>query len=297
MKKVLILLLALPFVGFGQKKSGVVYSEHPAYDVVTESYRIWETGSEEELRALYAEDAKIWGPGDDEPGNVDDEVGGMLWWQKNFEIQFTNMDPASPDIIQYKGDKGAWTLDWMIFTGINKESGDTVKGPLHTANYVNEAGKIEMTVNYFDRETIGAQIQESFGLHRNGRVYDEHPFIEVLNDMVAAFTKGDLDELQGYFAEDAEFYRLGYEGKYNLTERREQWEAVVAATSERKLEQSGYPDAIYYQKDGGQWVVYSWWWVMNTDAETGETSRDFLHMTHNFNEEGKVDNEIIYSQN
>ena len=81
------------------------------------------------------------------------------------------------------------------------------------------------------------------------------------------------------------------------TERREQWEAVVAATSERKLEQSGYPDAIYYQKDGGQWVVYSWWWVMNTDAETGETSRDFLHMTHNFNEEGKVDNEIIYSQN
>ena len=44
MKKVLILLLALPFVGFGQKKSGVVYSEHPAYDVVTQSYRVWETG-------------------------------------------------------------------------------------------------------------------------------------------------------------------------------------------------------------------------------------------------------------
>jgi len=52
MKKVLFLLLALPLVGFGQKKSGVVYSEHPAYDVVTESYRVWESGTEADLRAL-----------------------------------------------------------------------------------------------------------------------------------------------------------------------------------------------------------------------------------------------------
>ena len=87
MKKVLFLLLALPLVGFGQKKSGVVYSEHPAYDVVTESYRVWETGyRRRSSEHLYAEDAKIWGPGDDEPGNIDDEVGGMLWWQENFEI-------------------------------------------------------------------------------------------------------------------------------------------------------------------------------------------------------------------
>jgi hypothetical protein len=45
-------------------------------------------------------------------------------------------------------------------------------------------------------------------------------YIEILKEWLL-FTKGDLDELQGYFAEDAEFYRLGYEGKYNLTERRE----------------------------------------------------------------------------
>jgi len=70
MKKVLFLLLALPLVGFGQKKSGVVYSEHPAYDVVTESYRVWESGTEADLRALYAEDAKIWGPGDEEAGTM-----------------------------------------------------------------------------------------------------------------------------------------------------------------------------------------------------------------------------------
>jgi len=297
MKKVIVLALCLPLVTVAQKKSGIVYSEHPAYDVVTESYRVWESGTEEELRALYTEDAKIWGPGDEEPGTMDEEVKGMLWWQKNFDISITNMDPATPDIIKYKGEKGAWTLDWMIWTAINKESGDTVKGPLHTANYVNEEGKIAMTVNYFDRETIGAQIQESFGVHRNGRVFDEHPFIDMLNEMVAAYSEGDLDKLQGYFAEDADFYRLGHDGKYNLEERRAQWEAGVASTSERKLEQSGYPDAIWYARDGGSWVVYSWWWANNTDAETGETTREFLHMTHSFNDEGKVDQEIIYMAN
>ena len=68
MKKVLILLLALPLVGFGQKKSGVVYSEHPAYDVVTESYRIWETGQKKNSEHFMPKMLKIWGPGDDEPG-------------------------------------------------------------------------------------------------------------------------------------------------------------------------------------------------------------------------------------
>jgi ketosteroid isomerase-like protein len=297
MKKVLFLLLALPLVGFGQKKSGVVYSEHPAYDVVTESYRVWESGTEADLRALYAEDAKIWGPGDKEAGTMDDEVGGMLWWQENFEISITNMDPAKPDIIQYKGEKGAWTLDWMTFTGINKISGDTVSGPLHTANYVNEDGKIEMTVNYYDRESIGAQIQESFGLHRNGRVYDEHPLIDKVNQMVAHFEAGEIEELTSYFAADAIFNRLSTMGEtsLNLEERIETWNAAVAANSVRDLVQVGYPDAVYYER-GDSWTVYSWWWVNNTNAETGEVTKKFLHLVHNFNNEGKVTSEGLYLQ-
>jgi hypothetical protein len=44
-----------------------------------------------------------------------------------------------------------------------------------------------MTVNYFDRETIGAQIQESFGVHRNGRVFDEHPLHRNIERMVAVY--------------------------------------------------------------------------------------------------------------
>ena len=105
MKKLAIALALIPVLGWSQVKSGVTYSEHPGYDVVTESYRIWESGTEADLRGIYTEDAKIWGPGDDEAGTVDDEVKGMIWWQENFDISFTNMDPATPDIISTKEKK------------------------------------------------------------------------------------------------------------------------------------------------------------------------------------------------
>ena len=297
MKKLAIVLALIPLLGWSQVKSGVTYSEHPGYDVVTESYRIWESGTEADLRGIYTEDAKIWGPGDDEAGTVDDEVKGMIWWQENFDISFTNMDPATPDIIKYKGEKGVWTLDWMIFTGVNKESGDTVSGQLHTANYVNEDGKIEMTLNYFDRESMGAQIQASLGMHRNGRVYDEHPLIDKLNQMVAHFEAGEIEQLTTYFAADATFNRLSTMGETPLTleERIETWNASVAQNSVRDLVQYGYPDAVYYARSDS-WTVYSWWWANNTNAETGEVTKKFLHLVHNFNSEGKVTSEGVYLQ-
>ena len=258
-----------------------------------------ESGTEAELRALYAEDAKFWGPNDEEANNIDQQVGNMLWWQENFsDIKFTVMKGATPDIIKYEDDdKGAWTMDWMVFSAVNKKSGKSVKANINSNNYVTDEGKITMSMSHFDTESAGAQIQASFGLHRNGRVYDEHPFIDTLNKMVAHFEAGEITELASYFSEDAAFYRLGVDGKLNLEERTATWNQAVATYSVRKLEQSGYPDAIYYSRDKGQWVVLSWWWVNNTNAETGEVTREYLHMSHDFNSEGKVTREVLYMAN
>ena len=123
------------------------------------------------------------------------------------------------------------------------------------------------------------------------------PIIDKLNEMVAHFEAGEIAELATYFSEDAKFYRQGTNGSINLEERTATWNQEVAKNSVRDLEQSGYPDAIYYSKDEGQWVVQSWWWVNNTDAESGEKTRRNLHMIHSFNEDGKVDSEVIYMTN
>ena len=205
------------------------------------------------------------------------------------------MEGATPDIIMYKDDKkGTWAMDWMVFSAVNKISGVAVKANMHSNYYVTNQGKITTTINYYDRESAGAQIQASLGMHRNGRVYDEHPIINKLNDMVAHFEAGEISELAIYFVEDVKFYSLGVKGHLNLEERTALWHKEVSINSKRDLEQSGYPDAIYYSRGKGQWVVQSWWWVNNTNAETGEETRKYLHMSHDFNKEGKVTKEVIY---
>ena len=299
MKKLAIVLALIPVLGWSQVKSGVSYSQHPAYDVVTAMHQVWESGTEAELRAIYAEDAKIWDPGAEEASDMDMEVSAMNWWQENFsDITITTMEGATPDIIKYKDDKeGVWAMEWMVFSAVNRTSGDTISTKLHSMHYVTNEGKINMTANYWDRETFGAQIQASRGMHRNGRVYDEHPIINTLNEMVAHFEAGEITELATYFTDDAEFYRLGAEGNLNLEERTATWHQAVATNSVRDLEQSGYPDAIYYSRGEGQWVVQSWWWANNTNAETGEVTREYLHMSHDFNDEGKVTREVIYMAN
>ena len=110
MKKLAIVLALIPVLGWSQVKSGVSYSQHPAYDVVTAMHQVWESGTEAELRAIYAEDAKIWDPGAEEAIDIDREAKGMNWWHENFsDITITTMKGATPDIIKYKDDKeGVW---------------------------------------------------------------------------------------------------------------------------------------------------------------------------------------------
>ena len=115
MKKLAIVLALIPVLGWSQVKSGVSYSQHPAYDVVTAMHQVWESGTEAELRAIYAEDAKIWDQGAEEAIDIDREAKGMNWWHENFlDITITTMKGATPDIIKYKDDKegvvfGRWS--------------------------------------------------------------------------------------------------------------------------------------------------------------------------------------------
>ena len=115
--------------------------------------------------------------------------------------------------------------------------------------------------------------------------------------MVAHFEAGEIEELTSYFAADASFNRLSTMGEtsLNLEERIATWHAAVAENSVRDLVQVGYPDAVYYER-GDSWTVYSWWLVNNTNAETGEVTKKFLHLVHNFTNEGKVTSKGLYLQ-
>ena len=98
MKKLVLALALIPLLGWSQVKTGVTYSEHPAYDVIKKSYQIYESGTEAELRALYAEGANNWGPGDDEGKNNEQEGKGKRRWQtKCSERNSTDMKGATQE--------------------------------------------------------------------------------------------------------------------------------------------------------------------------------------------------------
>jgi hypothetical protein len=174
---------------------------------------------------------------------------------------------------------------------------ETVNLAIFPASFVNNDNKITTWMTYYNQEDLGAQIQNSFGAHRTGRVYDEHPIIESVEAVIAAWVAGDEEKMATYYAADAKFYRLGEGDGYKditLEERKVKWTTGIGNTRERNMTVYGYPDAIYYEKGEGGWQVHSWWNYTNVDAKTGKESKGFVHMNHSFNADRKISSELIW---
>ena len=298
MKKLLAIALCLPLVAAAQKKSGAVYSEHPALTVVEDMNAAFCAGDLETYETYFEPEVKIWSVGDEEPHGLERDLQISEWWNKNFDVSITRASGASPDVVEYDGDsKGAWVMDWTEFMAIHKVSGDTVKTWMHDEYFVSDGGKITTWFSYYDGDELGRQIQDAFGAHRNGRIYDEHPFIDILLEVVNAWEDGDVDAMSKHFADDCTFHRLGEGDGYRdetLAFRQNSWANGIASTSSRKMNVYGYPDAIRYEKGDGGWEVMSWWNHTFVDAETGAEQTVFLHLSHSFNNEGKISREVLW---
>jgi hypothetical protein len=305
MKKVILILMITPLMMFAQtKKSGVVYSDHPALNAVNEMNKDFMDGDIESYKSHFAENVKIWSVGDTESHDLEEDLKWTKWWMDNFVIDIKREAPASADVIKYKGEKGkkgVWVLDWTVFTAINKKSGDTVKTSFHDEFFVNPENKITRWFSFYDKDAFIAQIQSSFGRHRNGLIYDEHPHIETLKQLVQAYEAGDANKMATFFSPDAKFYKKGggdteNYSKISLTERFKLWENGIGGSIARRMEVYGYPDAIRYEKGEGGWEVLSWWNHMSVTQKGEETTekRDFIHLSHSFDDEGKITREVLW---
>jgi len=280
-------------------KSGVVYSEHPALDAINSINKAFVSGDLEAYASFFSKDCKFYSVGDTASHNLERDLEIVSWWNENFTIEIERKYPANADVIKYTGSKeGVWVMDWIWLTAVNKVSGDTVKTLFHDEYFVNSENKVSLWFTYYDKESLDAQIQNSFGVHRNGRVFDEHPFIEDIKSLVSAYESGDVDGLVSYFSNDAKFYRLGggdfdpY-SEISIDDRIKIWKKEITANPKRIMEVYGYPDAIRYEKGDGGWEVLSWWHHIGTD-KNGDKSRTFIHLSHSFNNEGKIFREVLW---
>ena len=101
--------------------------------------------------------------------------------------------------------------------------------------------KVDHRFTYYNNETHGAQVQSSFGIKRNGRVFSEHPFVNVVKSLVNKYESDDIDVLASYFTNDSKFYKLGGgdPNSYNaisLEDRIEIWKRQITANPKRRME-------------------------------------------------------------
>jgi hypothetical protein len=298
MKKIIFLVLLCHLSLFAQQKSGITYSSHPALDAINAMNKAFVAGDLKAYETFFSPDVKIYSIGETKSTDLKRDLENSEWWIKNFDLTITRSEGVKPDVIQYEDNKkGVWVMDWTNFLAVHKISGDTVKTWFHDEYFVNNDNKITTWMTYYNQEDLGAQIQNSFGAHRNGRVYDEHPIIESVEAVIAAWVAGDPEKMATHFAADAKFYRLGEGDGFKgitLDEMKAKWTAGVSSTRERNMTVYGYPDAIYYEKGEGGWQVHSWWTYTNVDAKTGKESKGFVHMNHSFNSDRKISSELIW---
>ncbi|MDX2431252.1 MAG: nuclear transport factor 2 family protein [Bacteroides sp.] len=297
MRKITALLILLLFVGvnsFSQKKSGTIFSEHETIDLTRELWQAAVSGDEEKYRSLFADSAYILDNGKTEPITPNAKIGkGLAEWVGTFDnLKISDQKPAFPDAMEYK-EEGIWVSDWLLMTGIHKETGIRLNVPIHNMYSFNEEGKIAAMITYFDG-SVFEEISDSKTTKGNGKVYINHPYISTVRKAMNAFVAKDVDTWTGFYSPKARFSNLSM--KLNESMSLEEYKAMMSNMFFKedlkfKVEQVGYPDCIYYEKND-MYVVYSWWnMVYKKDGQVNEYP---FMLYHTLNDEGLIVSEIIY---
>lgn len=297
MKKNIAILTLILFAGmsaFSQKKNGTVYSEHETIEKTRELWKAVMNGDAEKFRSFFADSAYISNNGADVDPTPNAQIGtGIAYWKNNFDnFNVVDQKPAYPDAIEYK-EGGIWVQDWLLVTGIHKETGIVLDLPMHSLYHFNDEGKINTLVRYFNNDVF-QEITNSQTTRENGEVYINHPYIVTVRKAMNAFVAKDVDAWSSFFAPNARFttsfMKLGETQTFeeNLEGLKN---SFFRDDIKYKVEQVGYPDCVYYDQ-GNQYVVYAWWKM--TIEGNGKKSEFPFMISNNFNDEGKIVFQNVY---
>ena len=122
---------------------------------------------------------------------------------------------------------------------------------------------------------------------KNGTIYINHPYIDVVNKTVKGYTSKDMALWKSCFADTAKFTISGFEKSFTVKENE------VALLRDFKffdnivVKQVGYPDYLHYD-DGDQKVVQSWWKWTGKSKKTGKQLTIYFVEFDWFNNAGKI---------
>lgn len=290
MKKLtlLMVLFAISLMTFAQEeKNGTVYDKHPALQKVNDLWTAFVNDDKETYGNLLADSVWVVYNGHREKNTRDDVVKGLDWWHNEFEnLKVVTDTPAYADAIDYKKG-GVWVQDWLRVQATHKATGINMDTPLHNLYSFNKDGKISSIHHYFNNDVF-EEIRESQLTRENGTVYIDHPYIIKVRKLINAFCAKDLDAMLPFYAPKASFSNLTMKmGQHNdLEAQKKEWQMIWDNNDNIKMKQVGYPDCIYYAKNG-VYTVYSWW-VFISDAKDGSKIKMPMLLTDTFNKDGLI---------
>jgi len=304
MKKFVVFAMAIStLIGYSQKKkNGTIYIEHPAINTVESMTKAFVEGDSTKVSTFLADDFKSYNgtnTNKDAKGRTKkDFLGGVDWWKKNVNyLSVVRSKGAYPDALNYKdsdNDDVTWVQTWEDISGVHNKTGVKIDMPMHRLFVVNKNNKIKTLITY-NNGNVWTNVRESYVDRKNGNIYKNHEYINIVRKMVHALEHKDVDNAFSFFDEKARFIDLDTpRGEFrNLDEEKTNFNKFLEAFDITSIDVSGYPDFLHYEQ-GNSKVVQSWWTLRVTRKSDKRKIDIPLLLIHDFNDDGKIVREIAY---
>jgi hypothetical protein len=128
---------------------------------------------------------------------------------------------------------------------------------------------------------------------RNGDIYMEHPYINIVYKSVKAYLDNDIAANTQIFSDTAGFWVSGMPKRIPIAEALKNWSRDFNFYDSISLTKVGYPDYLAY-KDMDAKTVQSWWTWKGKSKKTGEILRIPCVQFDDFNKDGKIVFESLY---
>ena len=304
MKNFVVFAMAIStLIGYSQKKkNGTIYIEHPAINVVESMNKAFVEGDSTKVSTFLADDFKSYNgtnTNKDAKGRTKkDFLGGVEWWKKNVNyLSIVRSKGAYPDALNYKdsdNDNVTWVQTWEDLSGVHDKTGVKIDMPMHRLFVVDKNNKIKTLITY-NNANVWTNVRESYVDRKNGNIYKNHEYINIVRKMVHALEHKDVDNAFSFFDEKARFMDLDTpRGEFrNLDEEKTNFNKFLEAFDITSIDVSGYPDYLHYEQ-GNSEVVQSWWTLRVTRKLDKKKIDVPLFLIHDFNDDGKIVREIAY---
>jgi hypothetical protein len=124
------------------------------------------------------------------------------------------------------------------------------------------------------------------GIVKNGTIYREHPYINIVKEINVDFAKGDTTPMIKFYADTAKFFDPTSPKPTTLAQARASWHMILADWDQIVIKQEGYPDALEYTSD--PFTVQSWWLITAVNKKTKKKATFYEVVFDEFNKDGKI---------